>query len=153
MIRSIISAASSSSRGGTNIFARNLFPAAAATPQRRSLATTDAEVYDNYISSLSPPRRKMFTILNDYRNKNYSQSTNTRFFKTIISAVDANNDGEISMEEYDTLLKNIGAEEQMTQEERDALFEELGVGEDEKVIPVELIKKSWEPLMKIVIPK
>lgn len=57
------------------------------------------------------------------------------------------------MEEYDTLLKNIGAEEQMTQEERDALFEELGVGEDEKVIPVELIKKSWEPLMKIVIPK
>ena len=152
MIRSFISAASSSSRSTNIIFARNLFPAAAATPQHRSLAT-DAEVYDNYISNLSPPRRKMFTILNDYRNQNYSQSTNTRFFKTIISAVDANNDGEISMEEYDTLLKNIGAEEQMTQEERDALFEELGVGEDEKVIPVELIKKSWEPLMKIVIPK
>lgn len=166
MIRSIVSSASSSR---STILARNLFPAAAATPpaivpksislqnttrERRSLATdADQKVYDDFLSNLSPPRRKMFTILNDYRTKNFSQCTNTRFFKTIISAVDANNDDLISMEEYETLLKNIGAEEQMTKEDMDAIFDELGVGEDEKVIPVDLIKKSWEPLMKIVIPK
>lgn len=165
MIRSIVSASSSR----TTIFARNLFPAAAAatppatlsisSPQNtrresRSLATeADQKVYDDFLSNLSPPRRKMFTILNDYRTKNFSQCTNSRFFKTIISAVDTNNDNLISMEEYETLLKNIGADEEMTKEDMDAIFDELGVGEDEKVIPVELIKKSWEPLMKIVIPK
>ena len=35
----------------------------------------------------------------------------------------------------------------MTEEDRDAIFDELDVGEDEKVVPVELIKKSWEPLI------
>ncbi len=59
----------------------------------------------------------------------------------------------ITKDEYQALLKNIGAEERMTEEDRDAIFDELGVGEDEKVIPVELVKKSWEPLMKVVIPK
>ena len=70
----------------------------------------------------------------------------------MISAIDANNDNVITREEYQALLKNIGAEEQMSEEELDSIFEELGVGEDEKVIPVELIEKSWEPLVKIVIP-
>ena len=157
MIRSL---ASSSSR---TILARNLFPSAVAAPAALPIPSkntcrfldTDAnqKAYDDFISNLSPARKKMFTILNEYRNKNFTQCTNARFFKTIISAVDANNDDVISKEEYQALLKNIGAEEQMNEEDMDAIFDELGVGEDEKVIPVELIKKSWEPLMKVVIPK
>jgi hypothetical protein len=49
------------------------------------------------------------------------------------------------------LLKNIGAEEQMSDEDLDAIFDELGVGDD-KEIPVEKLKESWEPLMNVVIP-
>ena len=153
MIRALVS---SSSR---HILARNFFFPAAATTSCSSKSChrfldTDAnqKALDDFLSSLSPPRRKMFDILNDYRTKNYSQSTNKRFIKTMISAIDANNDNVITREEYQALLKNIGAEEQMSEEELDSIFEELGVGEDEKVIPVELIEKSWEPLVKIVIP-
>jgi hypothetical protein len=158
MIRSLIISSSSS-----RIVSRNLFPAAdaaatAAAPQSqntRRFLDTDAnqKVYDDFLSKLSPARRKFFDILHDYRNKNFTQCTNTRFFKTIISAVDLNKDDVISKEEYQTLLKNIGAEEQMTKEDMDAIFDELGVGDDKEVIPVEMIKKSWEPLLKVVIPK
>ncbi|KAL7440308.1 hypothetical protein ACHAXM_007071 [Skeletonema potamos] len=155
MIRSLISSPL------RTIVSRNLFPAAATAtaaaplPQKtRRFLDTDAnqKVYDDFLSKLSPHRRKMFHILNDYRIKNFTQCTNARFLKTIISAVDLNKDNVISKEEYQTLLKNIGAEKQMSKEDMDAIFDELGVGDD-KVIPVDFIKKSWEPLLQIVIPK
>lgn len=151
MIRSLVSLSS------RTILTRNFFPAAA-SPRPLSQNThrfldTDAnqKAYDDFLSDLSPARRKMVNILNDYRSKNFTQCTNTRFFKHIISAVDTNKDEMISKEEYETMLKNIGAEEQMTKKDMDDLFDELGVG-DEKLIPVDTIKKSWEPLLRVVMP-
>jgi hypothetical protein len=144
MIRFLIS--SSPSRAA--ILARN------STNYQRFLTTAadDAKqkAYDDFLAKLSPARKKFFQILHEYRNKNFNQSTNTRFFKMIIDAVDVNKDNVITKEEYQKLLQNIGAEEKMTKEDLDAIFDELGVGKDDKVIPVEVVKKSWEPLLKVV---
>ena len=143
MMRPIIINSSSSFRiaAKSTIITRNTFPA----------RFFGSDAYEEFMSSLSPARKKFHSILHQYRNENFTQCTNTRFFKHIISAVDTNNDNVISREEYQTLLKNIGAEEQMSDEDLDAIFDELGVGDD-KEIPVEKLKKAWEPLMNVVIP-
>ena len=149
VMRPIIINSSSSFRiAAKSTITRNTFQAAAVTVAPRFFGS---DAYEEFMSSLSPARKKFHSILHKYRNENFTQCTNTRFFKHIISAVDTNNDNVISREEYLTLLKNIGAEEQMSDEDLDAIFDELGVGDD-KEIPVEKLKKAWEPLMNVVIP-
>lgn len=151
MMRPIIINSSSSFRIAANsAITRNTFPAATVAP-RFFGSDANQKAYDDFMSSLSPARKKFHSIIHKYRNENFTQCTNTRFFKHIISAVDTNNDNVISREEYQTLLKNIGAEEQMSDEDLDAIFDELGVGDD-KEIPVESLKKAWGPLMNVVIP-
>lgn len=157
MMRPIIINSSSSFRIAANSAItrnnNNTFPAATVAGSPRFFGSDNAnqKAYDEFMSSLSPARKKFHAIIHQYRNENFTQCTNTRFFKHIISAVDTNNDNVISREEYQTLLKNIGAEEQMSDEDLDAIFDELGVGDD-KEIPVEKLKKAWEPLMNVVIP-
>ena len=152
MMRPIIINSSSSFRiAAKSTITRNTFPAAVAGSSRFFGSDANQKAYDDFMSSLSPARKKFHSIIHKYRNENFTQCTNTRFFKHIISAVDTNNDNVISREEYQTLLKNIGAEEQMSDEDLDAIFDELGVGDD-KEIPVEKLKKAWEPLMNVVIP-
>ena len=110
--------------------------------------------FDEFRSNLSPARRKFFDILNKYRADNYAQCLPSRFLKDVINAVDANHDGIITMEEYQKLLENIGAQDQMTTEELGEIFEEVGVTEDggdgEKVILVSTLMEKWKPLLKIL---
>ena len=64
-------------------------------------------------------------------------------------AVDNNEDGVITMEEYQRLLTNIGALDKMSQEDLDEIFSELGDDEldGEKVISVQSIEERWEPFL------
>ena len=64
-------------------------------------------------------------------------------------AVDNNEDGVITMEEYQRLLTNIGALDKMSQEDLDEIFSELGDDEldGEKVISVKSIEERWEPFL------
>ncbi len=73
----------------------------------------------------------------------------------IVKAVDSNQDGMITMEEGDALLTNIGAKDQMTEEELKELFEELGDDtlDGEKVIKVESIEKRWAPFLHVMWKK
>ena len=76
----------------------------------------------------------------------------------IVKAVDGNHDGVITVEECQTLLKNIGAQDKMTEEDCHELFEELGVdmggdGGEEKVIPVESVEKRWTPYLNVMWKK
>lgn len=115
------------------------------------------KAFEDFRSSLSPARRKLFDILNKYRTDNYAQCLPSRFLKDIVNAVDANKDGFITMEEYQTLLKNIGAEDSMTTEELGEIFDEVGVedasGGNEKVILVQTLMDKWKPLLHTVPPR
>ena len=64
-------------------------------------------------------------------------------------AVDNNEDGVITMEEYQRLLTNIGVMDKMSQEDLDEIFSELGDDEldGEKVISVKSIEERWEPFL------
>jgi len=111
------------------------------------------KAFDEFRANLSPARRKLFDILNGYRSKNYAQALPSRFLKDIIKAVDANGDGVITKAEYLQLLKNIGHEGELTDAELDEIFDEVGVEDSaagEKVIPVEVLMKKWQPLLSTV---
>ncbi len=112
---------------------------------------TQTKTYQELHHSLSPSRQKLITILHDYKLKNYSQSVPSRFIKAVISALDANHDELITFDEYQTLLRNIGAEGKLSEEEMWEVFEEIGVIEkegSEKVIPVQTLVECWSDLFK-----
>ena len=117
-------------------------------------ADENRKAFDEFRANLSPARRKLFDILNDYRGKNYAQALPSRFLKDIIKAVDANGDGVITKEEYIQLLENIGHEGELTDEELDEIFDEVGVEDSaaagEKVIPVEVLMEKWKPLLSTI---
>ena len=48
----------------------------------------------------------------------------------MIIATDANHDGKISMQEMRSMLKNIGVDKFVSQEDLDAVFEEIGHDEN-----------------------
>eukprot|EP00581_Thalassiosira_minuscula_P016126 CAMPEP_0183727366 /NCGR_PEP_ID=MMETSP0737-20130205/25536_1 /TAXON_ID=385413 /ORGANISM="Thalassiosira miniscula, Strain CCMP1093" /LENGTH=183 /DNA_ID=CAMNT_0025958981 /DNA_START=173 /DNA_END=724 /DNA_ORIENTATION=+ len=101
-----------------------------------------------------PLRVKFVSILNEFKAANFEKDTPKRFYGMMLRASDPNNDGIITMKEFRTMLKNIGAEDKMTDEECDQLFdligEELeegevveGVAKGEKVIRVESEMERW----------
>ena len=116
-------------------------------------ADENKKAFDEFRANLSPARRKLFDILNDYRGKNYAQALPSRFLKDIIKSVDANGDGVITKSEYLQLLKNIGHEGELTDAELDEIFDEVGVEDSsagEKVIPVEVLMEKWKPLLSTI---
>lgn len=129
----------------------------------RRMFDSDANqrTFEEYRQSLGPARRKFFDILNRYRSDNYSQCLPSRFLKDVINAVDANSDGIITMEEYQKLLQNIGAQDEMSTEELGEIFDEIGVDEDggggggggKKVILVSTLMEKWKPLLKTIPPR
>ncbi|EED88626.1 predicted protein [Thalassiosira pseudonana CCMP1335] len=127
----------------------SLLPSASA----RHVNTASEQDYNDFRASLSPARQKFFDILNDYRTRNYSQCIPSRFLKEVLMALDTDHDHVVTMEEYQTLLKNIGAQDKMTKEDLNEIFEELGVDDnlhdDQKVIPVEAIEQCWSKFLKI----
>ena len=75
-----------------------------------------------------------------------------RFFKMMMKAVDTNEDGFISMEEYKTLLTNIGASDQMSEEELNEIFLEIGDSElnGERVITVKSVEERWTNYLHVM---
>ncbi|KAL9182995.1 hypothetical protein ACHAXT_004274 [Thalassiosira profunda] len=123
-----------------------------ATSRVLSSDAVDKRDFDDFVASLSPARKKFLGVLNEYKAANFEHDTPTRFFKMIVQSVDSNHDGVISMEEYQTLLKNIGAEEKMTGEDMREIFEEVGEdnGNDERVISVESLEERWSPFLHVM---
>ena len=114
-----------------------------ATSLARSFA--DQKTFEELSNELSPGRKKLMGLLNEYRNKHFTQSIPSRFVKEMINALDSNHDNVVTMEEYQTLLKNIGADDKMTSDELKECFDELGV---EGVIPVQTLIDNWTPLFR-----
>lgn len=116
----------------------------------RSLGTdADKNSSENLLDSLSPSRKKFHCVLNEFKVDNFEHDTPSRFFKKIVKAIDPNQDGVITMEEFQTLLKNIGAQDKMTEQDTHEIFEELGVDHGgEKVITVESMVTRWTPFLK-----
>ena len=54
--------------------------------------------------------------------------------------MDTNSDGMISRSELAALLRNIGAEQQLTDEDLDAIVDDLGEGDQEKQIHIECVE-------------
>ena len=111
-----------------------------------------AKDYQAFLESLSPAEKKFLDVLLEYRKNNFEHSMPKRFLSMIIKAVDSNQDGVITMEEYQTLLINIGATEKMTAHDLDELFKTLGDDEldGKKVITVQSIEAAWAPFLNIV---
>ena len=120
-----------------------------------SITAVDKEEYKKFMESLSPARKKFLDALYEYHASNFEHTTPNRFFKMIVKAVDANQDGVITMEEYKALLKNIGAHEKMTEQDAHEIFDELGdkVVGDERVITVESIEQRWTPFLHVMWKK
>jgi len=111
--------------------------------------------YLRYLDSLSPAHKKFLKVLNEYYASDFENQTPNRFFKMIVKAVDSNQDGVITKEEYQTLLKNIGAQDKMTEGDLHEIFEELGDEEleGETVITVDSIEKRWTPFLHVMWKK
>jgi hypothetical protein len=110
-----------------------------------------AKEYQAFLESLSPAQKKFLAVLHEYRSKNFEHTMPKRFFQMIIKAVDSNHDGVITLEEYQTLLTNIGAREKMTDQDLDEIFEKLGddvLGA--KVISVKRIETAWAPFLNVI---
>lgn len=58
----------------------------------------------------------------------------------MVCAMDANNDGMISRSELAALLRNIGAEQELTDKDLQSIIDELGEGDDEKQIHVDCVQ-------------
>lgn len=88
----------------------------------------------------------------EYKKNNFNQAMPSRFFKMMIKAVDSNDDGVITMDEYQTLLKNIGASDQMSEIELKEIFDEIGDSElnGERVITVKSVEERWTKYLHVM---
>ena len=56
----------------------------------------------------------------------FAQTLFSRFVKEMVLATDSNHDGKISKSELRSMLKNIGVDSLLSNEDLDAVFEEVG---------------------------
>ena len=61
----------------------------------------------------------------------FGQTLFSRFIKEMILATDTNHDGKISKQEMRKMLKNIGVDQFFSDEDVDAVFEEIGHKEED----------------------
>ncbi|KAL7526437.1 hypothetical protein ACHAWF_001774, partial [Thalassiosira exigua] len=122
------------------------------SPRRTAWTDADAAKLDEFLSSLTPARRKLYDILNEYKAANFEHATPHRFFSMMVKAVDANSDGVITPEEFDALLDNIGAGDGLTEDDKRDIFEEVGTddGSGGRVIEVEGLAERWTPYINVM---
>ena len=65
--------------------------------------------------------------------------------KLILKATDENNDGLISVEEVENLLKRIGAQDQLSKEEIEDLMLEMGIDEGAAGVSISKVKELLMP--------
>eukprot|EP00591_Stephanopyxis_turris_P004529 CAMPEP_0195523656 /NCGR_PEP_ID=MMETSP0794_2-20130614/22988_1 /TAXON_ID=515487 /ORGANISM="Stephanopyxis turris, Strain CCMP 815" /LENGTH=134 /DNA_ID=CAMNT_0040653701 /DNA_START=230 /DNA_END=634 /DNA_ORIENTATION=+ len=68
---------------------------------------------------------KLKSAFKKYRMENYSQCTPTRFKKEMVSAMDKNQDGSVSVDDIDRILVNIGASHQFSRDELESVLYEM----------------------------
>jgi len=85
-------------------------------------------------SEHNPAITKLKSIFEQYRSDNFSQTTPPRFRKEFINAADADGDGVLTKDEVSEMLKKIGAEEAMTENEIEVVFGELGGSDGEGIL-------------------
>jgi Ca2+-binding EF-hand superfamily protein len=67
------------------------------------------------------------------QNNSYQQELPSRMQKEVIKAADINNDGKVSVEELEILLKNIGAEHKFTHSEIEEIVSDMGSEDGETI--------------------
>ena len=124
--------------GNLRVFGRNTFVVPMTTSVIRSFAT-------------ETPSQKLFSIMDEYKSRNYTQTVPARFIKDIRKATDLNGDNEITMDEMRHMLRNIEASDKLSDDELKVLFNEVGVDLDgERVIHVEDMIKAWKEHSKTI---
>ena len=124
--------------GNLRVFGRNTFVVPMTTSVIRSFAT-------------ETPSQKLFSIMDEYKSRNYTQTVPARFIKDIRKATDLNGDNEITMDEMRHMLRNIEASDKLSDDELKILFNEVGVDLDgERVIHVEDMIKAWKEHSKTI---
>merc|ERR1712183_1225022 len=83
--------------------------------------------------------QKLKFVLEDYRLHNYSREVPSRFRKQIIQTLDKNANGVINFEDFNQFLKNIGAVNNFSGDELNAIIYEAG--NIEGCIPVSKIEQ------------
>eukprot|EP00594_Rhizosolenia_setigera_P011171 CAMPEP_0178972082 /NCGR_PEP_ID=MMETSP0789-20121207/20764_1 /TAXON_ID=3005 /ORGANISM="Rhizosolenia setigera, Strain CCMP 1694" /LENGTH=120 /DNA_ID=CAMNT_0020659387 /DNA_START=1 /DNA_END=363 /DNA_ORIENTATION=+ len=94
--------------------------------------------------SSSPAVQRLKFILQEYKEKNYTQELPTRFIKDIVKTVDPDKDGFVSLENMQKLIGNIGASKNISQQDLKLVLMEGGVqigGLDRSMLPVEKIQQ------------
>lgn len=125
---------------------------------RALAADATTKSFEEFYDGLSPPRRKLFGILNDYRRANFEKTMPSRFVRDVLLAADAveSKDGVITASELRGLLRNIDAQDEMTDDELEEIFEEVGVDGGDgrgKVLVVEDIEEEWAPYIRAIASK
>uniref|UniRef100_A0A7S2EID8 EF-hand domain-containing protein n=1 Tax=Ditylum brightwellii TaxID=49249 RepID=A0A7S2EID8_9STRA len=73
---------------------------------------------------------KVHNIFEEYRMQNYTQCIPSRFRKEIVNAADKDKKGYITTEEFESILRNIGADGRITREEINTIVKEAGEEKD-----------------------
>ena len=75
----------------------------------------------------------------------FQQEIPSRVVKLILKATDENNDGLISVEEVENLLKRIGAQDRLSKEEIEEIMLGLGIDEGAAGVSITKIKELLMP--------
>lgn len=70
----------------------------------------------------------------------FKEEVPSRVVKLILKATDENQDGFITVQEVENLLKRIGAQDQMSTQEIEEIMVELGIEEGAAGVPVTKVK-------------
>ena len=91
------------------------------TKSPNSLGGSCRRVLSTVKDAVSPIRKKFYKVLEEYRQKNFTQTLFSRFVKQLTAAADVNHDGKLSLEELKALLHNIGFTGALSVEELEEL--------------------------------
>mmetsp|Transcript_28046 Transcript_28046/g.40132 ORF Transcript_28046/g.40132 Transcript_28046/m.40132 type:complete len:154 (+) Transcript_28046:170-631(+) len=118
------------------------YPWVSATDRRSYGCTTVVCATEK--ESVSAAISKLHQVINTYQKENYQMTVPSRFRKEMIKATDKNQDGMISVEEMEAVLKQIGAGEQLTHEEIEQIMAEAGVTKGVNAVPIDQFLKFFE---------
>lgn len=86
------------------------------------------------------PAQRLKSIFEDYRQKNYSRETPSRFKKEIIKALADPTTSTIEIDSLNQILVNIGRpQDKLSEADLSLLLAEAGVEETQRSIPVDKI--------------
>uniref|UniRef100_A0A7S1VI06 EF-hand domain-containing protein n=1 Tax=Grammatophora oceanica TaxID=210454 RepID=A0A7S1VI06_9STRA len=96
-------------------------------------------------SAVPDGQEKLARIIEDYRKKNFAQTMPSRFVKQVLDAVDEDKDGFVTVEEAQTLLKNIDKACELSEDELTTIMSDINCDDDERGVPLDKIRELLLP--------